>query len=317
LAQRALIGVSAATLGAAAAFLLCYFRNLRKIVEEPDITPGRHTLQLPLHLGNGTRTAVANFTARTLLRSRQHRAIVCFYLGVGFAVVFLFLRSGIERKTLHDLGAVNSGQVGIPLLASSIIMMSAAVLGTRVALSMPADLRANWIFRIIPLPKTSDCLIGGRRALLILAGVPIWAGSAALFLCTWPLRMASLHLGILALLALALTEGAMLTFHKIPFTCSYLPGKANVYLAFWTYTMLGVPVLDLCTRVEWRALQNVRISVAIMLMLTAVATGLKWWSSFLIKSREIEVKFEEAPEPAVFALNLHRDGELIDSPVGQ
>src|SRR5690242_14030744 len=197
LAERAIIGVSAATLGAAAAFLLCYFRNLRKIIEEPDIAPARTAFTWPFHLGNATSTAVSNFSIRTLLRSRQHRAIVCFYLGVGFAVVFLFLKSGIEQKTIHDLGAVNSGQAGVPLLASSIIMICAAVLGISVAFSMPADVRANWIFRIIPLPRPSDCLIGARRGLLILAGVPIWVGSAALLLSMWPLRMAMLHLGVL------------------------------------------------------------------------------------------------------------------------
>ena len=129
--------------------------------------------------------------------------------------------------------------------------------------------------------------------------------------------MAILHLGILALFAVALAEGSMLTFRKIPFACSYLPGKANVYLAFWTYTMLGVPVLDFCTRVEWRALQSARSSVAILIILAAIAAGLKWWSSFMTKSREVELKFEESPEPAVFALNLHRDGELIDSAIRQ
>jgi len=313
LAERAIIGVFAATVGATVAFLLCYFRNLRKIIEEPDIAPARKAFTWPFKLGNATSTAISNFSIRTLLRSRQHRAIVCFYLGVGFAVVFLFLKSGIERKTIHDLGAVNSGQAGVPLLASSIIMICAAVLGIRVAFSMPADVRANWIFRIIPLPRPSDCLIGARRGLLILAGVPIWVGSAALLLSMWPLRMAMLHLGVLALLGVALTEASMLSFRKIPFTCSYLPGKANVYLAFWTYTMLGVPVLDLCTRVEWRALHSVRSSVAIMVILAVIAATLEWWSSFLSKSREAELKFEESPEPAVFALDLHRDGELIDT----
>lgn len=314
-AERAIVGVSAATLGAAAAFLLCYFRNLRKIIEEPDIAPARKALTWPFRLGNATSTAISNFSIRTLLRSRQHRAIVCFYLGVGFAVVFLFLKSGIEKKTIDDLGAATLGQAGVPLLASSIIMICAAVMGTRIAFSMPADLRANWIFRTVPLPRPSHCVVGARRGLLLLAAVPIWAASAALFFSMWPLRMAIFHLGILALLAVALTEGLMLNFRKIPFTCSYLPGKANVYLTFWTYTMLGVPVLEFCTRVEWRALQSVRSSVAIMIILAVIAASLKFWSSSLSKSRDLDLKFEESPEPAVFALDLHRDGELIDSAV--
>jgi hypothetical protein len=315
LAERAIIGVSAATLGAAAAFLLSYFRDLRKIIEEPDIAPARKAFTWPFRLGNATSTAISNFSIRTLLRSRQHRAIVCFYLGVGFAVVFLFLKSGIETKTIHDLGAATLGQAGVPLLAASLIMICAAVLGTRVAFSMPADLQANWIFRIIPLSKPSDCVVGAGRGLLLLAGVPIWAVSALLFLFIWPWKMALLHLGILALLAIALAEGSMLRFRKIPFTCSYLPGKANVYLTFWTYTMLGVPVLDFSTRVEWRALHSVRDAVLIMIVLAAVAAVLKRLDSSLRQSHQAELQFEESPEPAIFALDLHRDGELIDTPV--
>ncbi len=316
LAERAIVGVSAATLGAAIAFLLCYFRNLRKIIEEPDIAPARKGFIWPFHLGNRTSTAISDFSIRTLLRSRQHRAIVCFYLGVGFAVVFLFLKSGIEQKTIHDLGAANAGQAGVPLLASSIIMICAAVFGTRVAFSMPADIRANWIFRTIPLPRPSDCFTGARRGLLLLAAVPIWAASAVLFPLMWPGRMALLHLGILALLAVVLAEASMLTFRKIPFTCSYLPGKANVYLTFWTYSMLGVPVLDACTRVEWRALHSIRSSMEIMVALAVIAGALKWWSSHFSKS-QVELRFEETPEPAIFALDLHRDGQLIDTAVQQ
>ena len=79
--------------------------------------------------------------------------------------------------------------------------------------------------------------------------------------------------------------------------------------------MLGVPVLEFCTRVEWRALQSVRSSVAIMIILAVIAASLKFWSSSLSKSRDLDLKFEESPEPAVFALDLHRDGELIDSAV--
>jgi hypothetical protein len=41
LARRAFIALGLALLGAALAYLICYFRTLRKIAEQPDILPGR------------------------------------------------------------------------------------------------------------------------------------------------------------------------------------------------------------------------------------------------------------------------------------
>lgn len=316
LAKRAIMGVLAAITGSGMAFLLCYFRTLRKIVEQPDIMPARMGIRWSVPLANSTQTAIAHFSIRTLLRSRQHRAIVCFYLGIGFSIVMLYLKSGVATKTLKLAAASDLWhEAGVPLLASSIVVICAAVVGTRVAFSMPADLRANWIFRLLPLRRLPDCITGARRGLLLLACLPVWFASAVLFLSIWPRKSALLHLGILALLSVVLAQASMLAFRKIPFTCSYLPGKANnVYLAVWTYTMLGIPVLDLSVRAEWRALQSLKSSIMVMIGLALLAGVLRWFSSFLSsKSDSSGLRFEEAPEPAIFALDLHRDGELIDT----
>ena len=314
LARRAIIGFLVAISGSGMAFLLCHVRTLRRIVEEPDIMPTRRGIRWSLPLGNSTQTAVAHFSIRTLLRSRQHRAIVCFYLGVGFGIVILYLKSGIAQKTLKLLAANDSWhQPGVPLIASSIVVICGAVLGTRVAFSMPADIRANWIFRLLPLQQLPDCISGARRGLLLLACLPACLASAVLFVSIWPWRPALLHSGILALLSLVLAQAAMLTFRKIPFTCSYLPGKANnVYLAVWSCTMLGIPLLDLLVRAAWRTLQSFKGSIMVMVGLAFLAALLRWFGSYLNnKSERAGLQFEEEPEPAIFALDLHRDGELI------
>lgn len=312
LAGRALIGTLITGVASGMAFLLCYLYGLRKIVEAPDIAPARKRVRFSVPLGNSRQTAVALFSMRTLLRSRQHRAIVCFYLGVGFAIVILYLKTGIAQKTLRDLAASGSWrQPGVPLLVSSVVLICAAVLGTRVAFSMPADFRANWIFRVLPLRDFSDWIHGACTGVLLLCCLPFWSFAAVLFLFIWPWRPALLHLGILAMLALVLTEASVLGFRKIPFTCSYLPGKSNVYLTVWVYTMLGIPLLDLSVRFEWHALQNSKISILIMIGLALVAVALKMIASRLTKHEQPEPLFEEAPEPAIFALDLHRDGELI------
>ncbi|MCI0363073.1 MAG: hypothetical protein L0219_04280, partial [Phycisphaerales bacterium] len=97
LARRAWVGLALAGFGAAAAYVLSYFRTLRKIVEEPDIMPGSRGLRWLPRFGNSLETAVAQFSVRTLLRSRQHRVMLAFFLGIGFAIMILFMKAPAQQ----------------------------------------------------------------------------------------------------------------------------------------------------------------------------------------------------------------------------
>lgn len=172
LAGHAWIGLALATLGAGAAFLLSYFRTLRKIVEEPDIVPGSGRFTWLPRFGNSLETAVVQFSIRSLFRSRQHRVILSFYSGIGFAILILFLKTPFAQ----ELSAASANdpwhQASLPLLASSFVMMCFWGLGIRVVFAMPLDLRANWIFRITPLGGAVECLAASRRAMYLLAVAP-------------------------------------------------------------------------------------------------------------------------------------------------
>ena len=145
LARRAVGGLAIASIGAGTAFLLSYFRTLRKIVEEPDIIPGSGGIHWLPRFGNSVTTAIVHFSIRTLLRSRQHRVILAFYLGVGFAIVILFMQAPAPRQQ-------SSSATGARRLLASVLMLCCSVAGTRVVFAMPLQLKANWIFRITPLP---------------------------------------------------------------------------------------------------------------------------------------------------------------------
>ena len=86
-----------------------------------------------LRFGRRIDTAIVQFSIRTLLRSRLHRVILAFYLGVGFAFVILLVKTPAARQELGDSPVSDPwGQVNAPLLAASIAMMGFAILGTRV-----------------------------------------------------------------------------------------------------------------------------------------------------------------------------------------
>jgi hypothetical protein len=311
LAWRAAGGLAIAVSGAAVAFLLSYLRTLRKIIEEPDITPGARGGRWLPRFGDPPLTALVQFNIRTLLRSRQHRLILSFFLGLAFTIVILYVKTPLaQRKLLDASGAGPWHHVNAPLLVSSIVMMWFAVIGTRVVFAMPTDLRANWIFRIANGLGVPDCLKATRRSLFLLAVAPVWTIWAGVLLRLWPWRAAAGHLAVLGLLGIILAEVCLHDFHKIPFTCSYLPGKANVYYLFFVYALLSVTFLDRAAVVERNALQDSGRLIMVLMVLSILVVAARWRTWDLSQSEGLELRFEETEPPTVLELGLHRDGTL-------
>jgi hypothetical protein len=305
LALRAWLGLAIAGCATALVYSPSYFQTLRGIAEEPDIVPRyRHMNWLP-RLGNSLETAVGQFSIRALLRSRKHRLILVFYLATGFALTILFvgLLSGLQQPA----EAVPSCALNHPnaqLVVPSMMMMIFGVIGTRVIFAMPLDLGANWTFRIAPLPGLPECMAASRRTLLLLAVAPIWTGWAAVFLWLWPFWPAVGQVVVFALLGIMIAEIALAGFHKIPFTCSYLPGKSNLHLTFWICIFVFGILLDQGVILELRALRHIVSYAAMMAILLVTAVITRKRTATLAEGQTL--RFEELPEPAINTLGLQR-----------
>jgi hypothetical protein len=298
LAQRAWIGLIVIGLGTAVAYVLSYFRTLRRIIEEPDIMPGSRGFGLP-RFGDSLQTAVVHFSVRTLLRSRHHRMMLAFYLGIGSAIVILFMQTPRARQELH---AAN-----VPLLFSSLMMMCVCVVGTRVVFSVPLGLHANWIFRMTEIRGPGEYLTAIRRPLFVLAVAPVWCISAVYFLSIWPWRPAVSHLVILGIWGMILAWISLHGFQKIPFTCSWLPGKSVVHMV----CLAALGVLFLIGRLaafERRALDDPVAYAKLLAIFALAVVVVRWRTVAQARSEESFVQFEELPPPAVMALGLRRDG---------
>src|SRR5579884_1176414 len=234
-ARRAWLGLALALCATAGAYGAAYMRTLRKIVEEPDIAPTFRNAWLP-PFGGGFETAIVHFSIRTLLRSRQHRMIFAFYLGAGLAFALLFLNAPAELS-----GPVTESPwspLSVPLLASTIVLMGFWVRGARVVFALPLDLRANWIFRLMPFAAGRECLRARRRALWAVSILPAWLMSAAVLFWFWPWRLAAAHLTIVACVGIVLAEFSTDSAQRLPFTCSWLPGRSNLHVTFWLWIYL-------------------------------------------------------------------------------
>lgn len=300
-ARRAWIGLAAAVCATAVAYAASYRRTLRKIVEEPDIAPGYKNAWLP-RFGGSFETAIAQFSIRSLFRSRQHRMIFAFYLGAGCAFAILFLNAPL------DLAGPTAGNVwhqpSVPLLASTIVMMGFWVVGARVVFSLPLDLRANWIFRVMPFRAGRQCVSARRRALFALSVAPAWAISAAVLIPLWPWRATAAHLAALGFLGIFLAEFSFDGAQKIPFTCSYLPGRSHLHVTFllWLYIVLSGIVG--CAVGERQALESTAATAAVVAGLGMAALFAVLRNNWLARPSQAELRFEEIPPDKLLSLEL-------------
>jgi CubicO group peptidase (beta-lactamase class C family) len=300
-ARRAWVGLIAAVCATAAAYAASYLRTLRKTVEEPDIVPGFKNAWLP-RFGGAVETALAQFSIRSLLRSRQHRMILAFYLGFGLAFALLFLNAPqeVSGPTTGDPWHRPS----VPLLASTIVLMGFWVVGARVVFSLPLDLRANWIFRVTPFRAGRQCLRARRRALFAISVAPAWAISAAALLPLWPWRPAAIHLALLSCLGVIFAEFSFSSAQKIPFACSYLPGRSNLHLTFWLWIYIIVAGIVGCALGEMQVLESPAATAAVLAALGIAALLAVLRNNRAAGPGQTELRFEEEPPDRLLTLDL-------------
>jgi CubicO group peptidase (beta-lactamase class C family) len=300
LARRAWIALGIACSLTTVAYALSYFRTLRRIVEEPDIVPGSHAWRWLPRFGDLLHTAIVHFSIRTLLRSRQHRVIFTFYAGIGFALSIFYLKTAQGRSE-------SGNDAPIPWLFATVALMCLFIVGMRVVFSIPLTLRSNWIFRVTETRPPGPYLEAIRRPMFVLAVAPVWIVSAAILLWIWPWQHAVKHLIVLAIVGFIVSHVCLTGYQKIPFTCSYLPGKTYVHMAF--LTALGLVLLiSRGVTFESSALDDRNLYGWMVGILLFAAIAARWRTVSASKSIEAIVQFEEAPVPAIQLLGLQRDG---------
>lgn len=304
LAWRAWAALAAVAAAVAVAFLPAYFRTMRRVVGEPDLRPGAGWVLPSPRVGDPLLRALAQFCARTFLRSRQHRLLLACYLGVGAAIALTFGRSVLYGE--EGLAGYAWREVNRPMLIATVVLMCFAVVGMRVAFTLPASLRANWIFRTAVDRPDGDYLVANRRVLIGLAVIPATVFSAGVLASFWPLWPVSGHVALLTVLGLILVDLSLLRFRKIPFACSYLPGKAQMHVTAAALIFILIGLTDVGVRLEMEALGDPRRYAWTLGVLAGVAALLR-----RRVSTEMEIDsslvFEQEPPADLMALDIRSD----------
>jgi len=223
-------------------------------------------------------------------------------VGVGLAFAIFFVNAPPEITGPGEGGPWDP--LSIPLLASTIMLMGFWVVGARVAFSLPLDLGANWIFRCTPFRAGRRCLNARRRALIALSVAPALAVSAAVLLPLWPWRQAAAHLAVLALFGIVLAEFSFSGTQKIPFTCSYLPGKSNIHVTFWLWIFLIFLGVVGAAVNERKAFASPAATAALLGGLGIVAAFCVLRNNRLAAPSDVELRFEEVPPDQLLTLDL-------------
>jgi len=302
LAIRAAIGLGVSVSGALAGLLLCYLRTLRRTIEEPDIVASRVGFRWSPRLHTNLATAMLQFSLRSFLRSRQHRIVAAFYLGVGFALALTCLRIPLAHTMLANAPL---GLMSLRYLIPTFVILTFALAGARVAIAIPVALSANWVFRITELRRPRQYFGANRIVLFFLTVAPACVVIAIVSLPLYSWDQVVVHCAALFLFGLVFVDLSLLRFHKIPFTCSWLPGRANVQFAFWAYLLVLIPLTDHVAQWEQHALETPARRAVMLAYLSTLAICVRLISRY--SDRAAAIRFEEVPEPVIVGLDLQRD----------
>ncbi len=289
---------------AVAAYAISYTRHVRRMLEAGDSLAVERTrpsafltrlldrwlLRRPLE------QASFHFVAQTVTRSNRHRLFLAGYVGVGFALVFQGLMATFAR--FKRLDPATDALLSIPLILSFFTLS-----GMRFIFSIPSDLPANWVFQMTENPDRQACLAGVRKAMFALVVVPLFASLLPFYILLWDTERALLQTVFGVTLSWLLIEILLLNFHKIPFTCTFLPGKANIttvgvlyFLAFTTYAYTMATLESWLLARPWRMAVFVAAAAPVLWRLIAYRNQLLDEGTGFV--------FEDKAEPAVQTLDL-------------
>lgn len=248
--------------------------------------------------------AVRTFTLITLRRSVLHQGIVVALSAAGVGLVVNSLIAAGLPAWIAGSSARMSVLVSA-LVWAPFVLIFAGVLAVRMAFMVPTEPRANWVFRVTEQDTARADQLRAAAATVGRLGVILPIALLA------PLDVLVLGRDTLPAVAITLLSGwlfvelVMRNWARVPFTCSYLPGKRFVPQAillglgsFLLFTTLGTALVHLsvvgATQV-W----------TVGILLGAAALLLRWRR--LKKWRDITIEFEDTLPTEVNPLRLSVD----------
>ena len=220
-------------------------------------------------------------------------------------------RSQLHQGVLVGLSACGVGLAAILLssfalstaaLFAPFVLMFACGVAARASLALPIEHRANWIFQVTEDQTTrrEQLRAVDRVVTAYVVGVPL-AAAAPLLWMTLGVR-ALLPAAVIASVGLVFVHVVLLDWRRIPFTCSYLPGKRFIGHS----ALIGVAACLLFTVAAGGFVRAAIISQTQGLVILAALLVLGYWlrERRLAAWRKTPLMFEDEFPDQVLQLQL-------------
>jgi hypothetical protein len=269
MAQVAMLASAAAGAVALGSYAILYARFDRIMLRSfrrSSAWPGRlRELRRRLDRRPGQCLAIHDFTTTALRRSSLHQGILVGLSACGVAVVVNSLvNNGLFQ--VYRVPAEPSRRLLGALTWAPCAMMFIATIAVRTALVVPLEPRANWLFRMTEVDEAR------ADQLDAVAQVMRWVGVGIPVVIALPAQWVVLGSTSLVTSAIAAAYGFLLVechmrdWRRIPFTCSYLPGKHAVtnsvlmgFVAFWVFASFGAGLQRAGYANPWKGLGAVAV----------------------------------------------------------
>jgi hypothetical protein len=176
--------------------------------------------------------AIQAFVIWTILRNRRHRMLFLCCLGGALAIAWPAVLVG------PLLGNAGPSPEEVTVLAAPLIVISLLLASMRVLFAVPANLNANWIFRLMGPGCTEAIASGAIVAMVFCAVLPVSLLSLVVGVALWSAPSAVVHAVVCLLLGILLAEGLLLGFDRVPFTYPAIPNVRRAWVLAPAYFVI-------------------------------------------------------------------------------
>lgn len=181
--------------------------------------------------------------------------------------------------------------------------MYCLLVGLRFAFAIPAELRANWVFRLNGGCQAGRPLAGVRQAMTLAVVLPVLVALAPVHAALWGVRVAVMHWLAGVVMSRLLVEALLVGARKIPFTAGYQPGQMMLRTR-WPLALLGLVVFSRgFAWLEHASMSRAPVFAALIVAVWAVTRAIRV-AQRLGPVRDAELVFQDEEDVSLVTLGL-------------